>query len=387
MAITAALGASTGSAFAAPTLDVYAMAAGGQSAFGSLGGPFTCSTFGPDLRGDRYNPGYRASLPTDGPGCGVVSDVHSAIGHSAAVATSAATTATFGQPADLRAYTGAAAARAAYGDIGVRSAGSYSGSTDASVVAGSAAGALQTEAFAFSGASGSGIFRPTFTLDGALFTQGRTDNQIVFSYSIGSGPMRTTFRLQDSRGDFTIYAPGGYVASYPGISVSGDNTSGRLASGSASFQIDVPMTFGTALELNFALWAGTLPASSVGQAFASNGSASFYSSARMTGMQVLDSGGNAVPAFSVTSGSGTLYSAAGVVPEPGTWLLLGSGLWVLALRSRGQSARWWSKAASGRDRQQAPPADSGHRPDRACKDRALNARLTRVDPYWTVESR
>lgn len=334
MAVAIVLGCSVGSAIAAPTLDVYAMVAGGQSAFGSLGGPFTCATFGPDPRADRYNPGFRVSLPTDGPGCGVASDVHSLIGNSAPVATSAAVTAGFGQPTDLRAFDGTAAARAAYGDMGVRSAGSYGGSTDSSVVTGSTAGALQTEAFTFAGASGSGTFRPTFTLDGALFTQGRTDNQIVFSYGIGNGPMFTTFRLQDSRGDFTIYAPGGYVASYPGLTVGGNNTSGRLASGSVSFQLNVPMTFGTAVELNFALWAGTLPASSVGQAFPSNGSASFYSSVRMTGIQVLDSAGDAVPAFSVTSGSGTLYSAAGVVPEPGTWALLLCGLGVLALRAR-----------------------------------------------------
>jgi hypothetical protein len=327
-----ALGCASGSVFAAPTLDVYAMSAGGQSAFGSQGGPFTCATFAPDPRADRFNPGFRVSLPTDGPGCGVASETHSLIGNSAPVETSAAVSAAFGQPTDPRVFNGSAAARAAYGDLGVRSAGSYSGTSDSSLVTGSGAGALQTEAFTFAGASGSGTFRPTFTLDGALFTQGRTDNQIVFSYSIGNGPMSTTFRLQDSRGDFTIYAPGGYVASYPGLSVSGDNTTGRLASGSASFQISVPMSFGTEVDLNFALWAGTLPASSVGQAVPSNGSASFYSSVRMTGIEVLDSGGNIVPSFSVTSGSGTLYGAAGVVPEPGTWVLLVCGLGVLALR-------------------------------------------------------
>ena len=326
------------SAFAAPTLDVYAMSAGGQSAFGALG-PFTCSTFGVDTRANRYNPGYRVSLPTDGPGCGVASDVRSLIGNTVPVATAASVTAGFGQPLDPRSFVGSAEARAAYGDIGVRSAGSYSGSSDSSVVAGSAAGALQTEVFTFGGASGSGTFRPTFTLDGSLFTQGRTENEIVFSYSVGNGPMLTTFRLQDSRGSFSIYAPGGYVASYPGITVTGNNTEGRLASGSASFQLNVPITFGAPVELNFALWAGTLPLSSVGQAFASNGTANFYSSVRMTGIEVLNSGGNAVPDFSVTSGSGTIYGAAGVVPEPGTWMLLMSGLGAVALRTRYRGSR------------------------------------------------
>jgi len=361
LAIALAVDCSAGAALAAPTLDVYAASAGGQSAFGSLGGPFSCSTFVVDPRTDRYNPGFRIGLPSDGPGCGVVNDVRSQVGNSTPVATLATVTATFGQPTDARAFTGSAAARAAYGNIGVRSAGSYSGTTDSSVVTGSTAGALQTEAFTFSGASGSGTFRPTFTLDGALFTQGRTDNQIVFSYSIGKGPMFTTFRLQDSRGDFSIYAPGGYVASYPGITVSGNNTVGRLASGSANFQIDVPIIFGATVDLNFALWAGTLPASSVGQAFASNGSASFYSSVRMTGIQVLDSGGNAVPGFSVASGSGTLYSAAGAVPEPGTWALLLCGLGALALRSR--------HACAAQPARQSRSAGAGVAVDRDCSPR------------------
>lgn len=43
--------------------------------------------------------------------------------------------------------------------------------------------------------------------------------------------------------------------------------------------------------------------------------------------------------FSITAGSGTLYTAAGVVPEPGTWLMMGSGLVLLAGMRRRQQRR------------------------------------------------
>lgn len=316
-------------AAAAPSLDAYSIAAGGQSILGAVGGGFSCATFAPDPRGLRYNGSYFVSLPTDGPGCGPLRDIQSQVGTAAPLAVASTVDVSFGTPTDPRSFSGSAAARAAYGDLGVRSDGRYSGSVDAFVVGGSGAGAAQTEVFTFGGASGAGVFRATFTIDGTLFTQGRTDNQIVFSRAVNGGPTLTTFRIQDSRGDLTLFTPAGYVTALPGLAVSGNNAVGQRVTGSASFQFDMPIVFGTPMEATFSLWAGTLPSSSVGQAFASNGSASFYSSVRLTGIELFDAGGLAVPSFTVVSGSGTLYSAAGVVPEPATAGLMLAG--VLAL--------------------------------------------------------
>lgn len=324
-----------GGARAAPTLDVYAIAAAGQSILGAVGGGFSCATFAPDPRSFRYTGGgaYLVSLPSDGPGCGVTSDIRSQAGAASPQAVSASVNLSFGTAADPRSYSGGAAARAAYGELGVRSNGSYSGTVDAFVVDGSGAGALQTEVFTFGGASGAGTFRPTFTIDGSLFTQGRTDNQIVFSYGVG-GLTYTVFRIQDSRGDLSLLTPTGYVASLPGMTVSGNNTVGRLVDGSTAFQLNIPIVFGAPLEATFALWAGTLPSSSVGQAFPSNGSSNFHSSVRLTGIELFDNGGQPVPGFTVSSGSGTVYSSAGVVPEPGALALMLSGVVVLFLKLR-----------------------------------------------------
>jgi hypothetical protein len=273
------------------------------------------------------------SLPSDGSVCGVATDTDHREAATGPLFASAGVSAAFGTAGDPRSFTGSAAARAGYGTLGVRAGASYVGTVDPFVVDGSGAGALQTEVFTFSGASGSGRFRPTFTIDGELLTTGRTDNEIVFSYILG-GLTYTGFRIQDSRGSLGFYTPAGYVATLPGIVVSGNNTVGQRVAGRTSFQLDIPITFGTPLELGYALWAGVLPSSSVLQPGPSAGEASFYSSLRLTGIELFDSSGQALASFGVSAGSGTVYGAAGVVPEPAAAASMVAGLLALALALR-----------------------------------------------------
>ena len=132
------------------------------------------------------------------------------------------------------------------------------------------------------------------------------------------------------------------MASLPGMVLSGDLVSGLTVSGSTSFSIDIPIVFGAAVDYTFALWAGSLPSSSVGLLGPSAGDVSFASSARLTGIQLFNVSGQALSTFTVDSGSGTLYGPGGViaVPEPSTWLLMGAGLGALLWRRRGEySAR------------------------------------------------
>jgi hypothetical protein len=57
-----------------------------------------------------------------------------------------------------------------------------------------------------------------------------------------------------------------------------------------------------------------------------SGTADYSDTAMLTGVQVFDSGMNPVLNPTIVSADGLEYTADGVVPEPGSWLLVGSGL-------------------------------------------------------------
>lgn len=318
-------------AHAAPGLESYALTAGGASAAPPGAPPFACATFGPDPRAANFLGGFQVGLPTDS-GCGVGIDSRLATATSGSVQVAATLAVGFGQPGDIRSFVGSAAGRAGYGDLGASAAASYNGNTDSATVSGAQAFGRQIETMTFAGAAGGGIFRPTFTVDGSLFNVGRTDSQLAFFYSVGNGPNFLAFRIQNSRGTISFYKPGGYVATLPGMTVTGDLANGLNVAGSTTFFIDIPMVFGTAFDVSYGLWAASLPSSSAGLLTASAGDVSFISSARMTGIDVFTAAGQPVSNFTVSAGSGTLYGAGGVlpqVPEPATWLLMGLGVAVL----------------------------------------------------------
>lgn len=165
-------------ALSASSLQAYASTAGGVSHLGAVGGGLSCSTYIADPQTAWFAQSMRFGLPTHGPGCRVETYTQLA---SASVGTRSAAVLTpapinFGSVGDPRVFEGAAASRAGMGVLGVRAWNQYSGSTDGSTVLGSQAFALQTENMTFMVGIGAGTYRPTFTVDGSLFTSGRTDS-------------------------------------------------------------------------------------------------------------------------------------------------------------------------------------------------------------------
>lgn len=315
--------------WATPVLDAYALSAAGHA-----NGPgFSCSTFGPDHRTDKFGASYQVGLPNAG--CGVGEDSREATASTGSIMAASSLKVAFSVGSELRTYDGSSAGRAKFGDLGVSAQATYAGSMDTFTVIGSQAGALQVETMTFHGGSGSGVFVPTFTIDGSLSNVGRTENQMMFSYAINDGPQYLGFRIQGSRGDLTFYAPGGYVAGFPGMTTSGDLVNGVTVSGTTQFTLNLPIQFDTPTVFTFALWAAVLPSSSVGLLGPSAGDVSFLTSAMLTGIEVLGSDGRPVSNFTIDAASGTRYGSTGVieggsdgipVPEPSGLELMLLGL-------------------------------------------------------------
>jgi PEP-CTERM motif len=154
---------------------------------------------------------------------------------------------------------------------------------------------------------------------------------MTFAGAVGAGTYRPTFTINAQSSGISLYANGGYQASLPGMLITGDGVNGYTVAGSTGFAMNIPMVFGTAIDVSFQMWVATLPRANVGLLTAS--------SARLTGIRVFDAAGNLIDNFSITAGSGTLYGPGDViaVPEPGSWLLTLAGLLVVGWRKRWDS--------------------------------------------------
>jgi len=205
-------------------------------------------------------------------------------------------------------------ASASYGQLGAYATASSSGSGDNGSLLGSQAFATAQDTFTITGGSGLATFRPTYTIDGS-WTNSGTFLQLEFDYSINNGATYDAYRIQGGSGyGYTIWY-NGYQTSLPGLILTSNSVTG-----STQISFDVTFAFGTSFDLTTALYAAAVPSNS------SSGTVDFASTARLTGISILQ-GINPITGFTIQSGSGTQYTAEGVVvPLPAAVWLFGSGM-------------------------------------------------------------
>lgn len=315
-ALAAAL--SVGSSFAGATvgLQAYAFSDGGQS---------TNPTTGPtDYM--RYNyPGGQSGKYysfTPGPGYNVIESTQYVSGATGPLTASSSVSAGGMGPQQTGTYAGSSQSYAAFGHLGVAATGTYAGLTDPSAVRGSEAFATYTESITIPGASGQyGYFVPTFTVDGAWSKTGSAATQLELDYNVNGGPTFLAYRIQGDSADAPSLWNNGYVSSIPGLTVTPTSVTGTALVTLPPILFNYNLSF----ELTIALYAGVIPYSN------GSGTVDFLHTATLSGIAVLDALRNPLTDFTIQSGSGTVYTAAGVqtVPVPASAWLFGSG--VLAL--------------------------------------------------------
>jgi hypothetical protein len=305
----------------AQQLRAYAGAVAGQ-----VNGPGNCGTFGPSI------PDWSAglTLPLDGiAGCGVQGGEDN---HVAAAGTVTASQSTHG-PVPDGTYSGRAAARAAYGQLGVASQGLMTGGINGGgTLAQSASFASFSDRLTITSpqvAPGSALqARFQWTLDGSLSAVGVPPFTVFASVQLS-----TRVNGRNESPDFGLFqsnTPMPFYSPAPQFLQNGFSIGPGFATGSATVQSAFlyPLQADTAFTLEVALRDVLRPC-----CFGASAETSFLNTAQMSGIRLFDGFGQEITGFSISSASGTLYTRDGVlaVPEPGTAALaLAGALWLLA---------------------------------------------------------
>lgn len=344
-ATSAALAAANTPAVAGPSLETFVMATNGQSSvstyrdpdptfnnFDGLGGfvPITAISDPSGLAAAGVNGTWRLTSSAAVP---ILSDALSTTGS-----------------ADLGPlswnYSGSTAVQAQYGQLKSGSHALHQGGSTNSTVNMAESYGIMSDTFTVTSpgaANGTnGTMRIGMTLDGTLSVVGTGRAGIVFRYGYGgSNPVLNRYLLETAAdifgNGFSIYGPHSYLGSFvtpPGFAynigpVNGVGQPSFITFGGAeTLFADVPIVYGTSIDVRFGLYTFTGIGNGNG-----NMDVDFYNTATMTSIEMRDSGGNPVSTFSIASGSGTFYDANGAqlaqftaAPEPATLGLLASGL-------------------------------------------------------------
>lgn len=226
--------------------------------------------------------------------------------------------------------SGSSSANAAFGKVGAAGAGSMTGSGDANSVSGFEAAALFTDSMTVpdalrNGQAGTAVLH--FSVDGSLAVNGGSA-AFFANYQKDSGPIFTLMTASIQAGTPSFFPSTGSGAA--GYVITPTSISG----GGVFDTVPLEVVFGKPFDLTFGVFAYAIPR-------AGSASASFASTALLTGIDIFDAAGRRIDDFSIVSGSGTIYGPNGVVPvaavpEPATTALLATGLagMLVALRRR-----------------------------------------------------
>ncbi len=303
-------------ALADPEVDTYVLAVGGQSqAVYPDPPPFACDTYGTPPPVFNFFGGIGVSEPTEGwAPCNIAGGDRLQSAATGPLSDSTSLDVDF-HNYDNDHSTGSADARADFGVVGARSYARF----------------LATPGYAapiVQGAESFGKFRDTFTItsdgvvngaagyvrfhfwvDGDLTFGGNDDVRSTVSYQQNAGPIYQLMVTgwSAAAGEPYISYPAGFGTVYgPGVYGGFTLTSGS-SSGAGDFDTFLlPIVFGTPFDFTTGLMVDVVPGATL------DGFADFLSTARLSGIEVLDGGMSPVSSFAVASASGTTYDANGV---------------------------------------------------------------------------
>lgn len=323
LALIVFAGGSPDKSHAGPILETYVLGVGGESTYTTFGPPDPVSKFfgGGGIQG--------VSLPTNPAGLAasnIAGGDRLQDAASGLLTDSTSINNTFGPTfVSTNTISGSAAANAQYGQVGASAGAVFTGYGDNLTVVG-------TEAY--------GLYRESFNVADPLIANGTAGN-IIFHFTVDgsmsiTGPAGTgglDIRFQQNNGP--VYPllsasvdprfPAAFSAPYTAAGGSGFSVTSTTISGSGVFgTFALPFVFGTPFDFQLGLFTFALPE------LDNVINVDFASTAKLTGIDVLDLSGDSVTTFAITSGSGTLYDAAGVhipqsqtVPEPSAATLSG----------------------------------------------------------------
>lgn len=236
----------------------------------------------------------------------------------------------YGSAAANEQMTANARAISTYGSLGVESFASFAipGTPESgySVAIGYVEDDLTISSAALNGSLG--FLYVDYTLDGTIATSGAGSSVVQVSVEVldsTSPDFQTSNTAYISSVSGTFRAPEAFTFIY------GQPFELALCLGATTGMGIVPAVLpGSGHVVTFECAPGYVG----GLTGSGTGTASFFNSLVLSGLTVTDSLGNPVNGAQFTSDSGTQYGPNGVVPEPGSLLMLGSGLTIVAMRYR-----------------------------------------------------